>query len=147
MRFLGTVSVVVAAGLLLSACTGKSSNNGSTGNSAQTASAAGVPSGVPIYPGAVSQGSASADGGANADGGSVQTAVMTTSDSFDKVYAFYQKNLPAAMEMMHTSTPPTPGAAFLVADPNDKGHSTTVVIATGTDGKVTISIQTAQSSR
>ena len=73
--------------------------------------------------------------------------VLTTSDPFDKVYAFYQKSLPGAMEMMHTSTPPTPGAAFVVTDPNNKEHSTTVVISTATDGKVTISIQTSQSNQ
>ena len=162
MRFLGMASALVATLALFTACAGKSSDNNSTDNSAQpgasssampaesaapAGSPAAAPSGVPIYPGAVTQGSASYNGGANANGGSVQTAVMTTNDSFDKVYAFYQKNLPAAMEMMHTSTPPTPGAAFVVADPNNKGHTTTVVIATGADGKVTISIQTAQGSQ
>jgi hypothetical protein len=107
---------------------------------------AGAP-GVPVYPGAASQASASYSGGSGANSASVKAAVYTTTDSFDKVYAFYQKSLPGAMEMMHTSTPPTPGAAFVVADPNNKGHATTVVVSTGTDGKVTISIQASQSNQ
>jgi hypothetical protein len=137
-----------STGAMNEATPGAMNAAGPTATAAGASSAAPQgPSNVPIYPGAVTQGSASYNGGAGSSGGSVQTAVMTTTDSFDKVYAFYQKNLPTAMEMMHTSTPPTPGAAFVVADPNDKGHATTVVIATGTDGKVTISIQTAQSNR
>jgi hypothetical protein len=103
--------------------------------------------GVPVYPGAASQAAASYSGGSGSNTSSVKAAVYTTTDSFDKVYAFYQKSLPGAMEMMHTSTPPTPGAAFVVADPNNKGHATTVVVSTGTDGKVTISIQASQTNQ
>jgi hypothetical protein len=115
------------------------------GTPAADANAGGT--GVPIYPGAASQAAASYNGGSGSSAASVKAAVYTTTDSFDKVYAFYQKSLPGAMEMMQTSTPPTPGAAFVVADPNNKGHATTVVVSTGTDGKVTISIQASQSNQ
>jgi hypothetical protein len=170
------VFVLLGLTLATAACSNKSASNSSdqsnaTATSAATAAAsaepaasdagsaqgaaAGTPAadtnagavGVPVYPGAASQASASYSGGNGANGSSVKAAVYTTTDSFDKVYAFYQKSLPGAMEMMHTSAPPTPGAAFVVADPNNKGHATTVVVSTGTDGKVTISIQSSQSNQ
>jgi hypothetical protein len=160
------VFVLLSVTLATAACSSKSASNASgqtsaAATSAATATASAEPveagspaaetnagdTGVPVYPGAASQASASYSGGNGANGSSVKAAVYTTTDSFDKVYAFYQKSLPNAMEMMHTSTPPTPGAAFVVTDPNNKGHATTVVVSTGSDGKVTISIQATQSSQ
>ncbi len=160
------VFVLLSVTLATAACSSKSASNSSdqtnaAATSAATATASAEPAGtgspaadtnaggtgVPVYPGAASQASASYSGGNGANGSSVKAAVYTTTDSFDKVYAFYQKSLPNAMEMMHTSTPPTPGAAFVVTDPNNKGHATTVVVSTGSDGKVTISIQATQSNQ
>jgi hypothetical protein len=165
------VFVLLSVTLATAACSSKSASNSSDQSNAAATSAAttaasaepgsaepaaaGTPAAdtnaggtaVPVYPGAASQASASYSGGSGSNASSVKAAVYTTSDSFDKVYAFYQKSLPGAMEMMHTSTPPTPGAAFVVADPNNKGHATTVVVSTGTDGKVTISIQASQSNQ
>jgi hypothetical protein len=170
------VFVLLSVTLATAACSSKSASNSSDQSNAAATSAAttaasaepgssespssepamaGTPAadtneggtGVPVYPGAASQASASYSGGSGSNASSVKAAVYTTTDSFDKVYAFYQKSLPGAMEMMHTSTPPTPGAAFVVADPNNKGHATTVVVSTGTDGKVTISIQASQSNQ
>jgi hypothetical protein len=132
-----------AASMSAEATTAASAEPGAAGTPAGATNEA--PAGVPIYPGAVSQGSASFNGGSGANAGSMKTMSLTTTDSFDKVYAFYQKSLPGAMEMMHTSTPPTPGAAFVVTDPNTKVN-TTVVIAQGTDGKVNIAIETSQSN-
>jgi hypothetical protein len=169
------VFVLLSVTLATAACSSKSASNSSDQSNAGAtpaatdsasaqpessespsaeATAAGTPAadanagdtGVPVYPGAASQAAASySGGGSNAP--SVKAAVYTTTDSFDKVYAFYQKSLPNAMEMMHTSTPPTPGAAFVVTDPNNKGHATTVVVSTGSDGKGTISIQASQNNQ
>ncbi len=170
------VFVLLSVTLATAACSSKSASNSSDQTNAGATSAptespsgqaessespsagpaaAGTPAadtntgdtGVPVYPGATSQASASYSGGNGASGSSVKAAVYTTTDSFDKVYAFYQKSLPNATEMMHTSTPPTPGAAFIVTDPNNKGHATTVVVGTGSDGKVTITIQATQNSQ
>jgi hypothetical protein len=90
---------------------------------------------VPVYPGAATQTS----GAYNAGGGAaVQAVVLSTDDSFDKVYAWYQQRLSNATSTVHISTPPTPSATFMIAAPDNKGM-TTVVIQTS-NGKTTISI-------
>jgi hypothetical protein len=50
---------------------------------------------------------------------------MTTDDSFDKVYTWYQKNMPAGSEKSHT-TSPVQMAVFMVGDPGTGQKSVTI---------------------
>jgi hypothetical protein len=62
--------------------------------------------------------------------------VMTTADSFDKVYAWYQKNMPAGSEKAHTTTP-VQSAVFMLGEPGKDQKSVTISVA---GGKTMISI-------
>jgi hypothetical protein len=75
----------------------------SRGSSARNAAAESVPSAAPVYPGA----------------GAVSGSAYSTSDSFDTVYAFYDKSLPAGSERSHV-TAPQETAVFLVGSGNDQ---------------------------
>lgn len=143
-----TLSLAILTALALTACAGKSSSNSSQETSAESTAAAGATDSgamaspgvspaattaaaqtgdIPNYPGATASYSATS-------GGSTGT-VMTTDDSFDKVYAWYQQHLPAGSEKLHT-TAPVQSAAFSVGPSNDLS----TITITATDGKTTISI-------
>jgi hypothetical protein len=62
-----------------------------------------VPSAAPVYPGA----------------GAISGSAYSTSDSFDTVYAFYNKSLPPGSERSHV-TAPQETAVFLVGSGNDR---------------------------
>jgi hypothetical protein len=91
-----------AVALLLAAAVGCShgSSNSSAAHAPFTQSA---PSAAPVYPGA----------------GAVSGSAYSTSDSFDAVYAFYNKNLPPGSEQSHI-TAPQETAVFLVGSGNDQ---------------------------
>ena len=125
MRYL-SLSLVIAALFTMTACQGKSSDNSSDQSSAtataaatDSSGAAAAPSassdtgGIPSYPGATTQ----AAGSSNSMGKSASGSVMTTDNSFDKVYAWYQKNMPAGSEKSHT-TAPMQMAVFTLGDPS-----------------------------
>jgi hypothetical protein len=76
------------------------SHGSSARNAAMPVSA---PSAAPVYPGA----------------GAVSGSAYSTSDSFDTVYAFYNKSLPAGSERSHI-TAPQETAVFLVGSGNDQ---------------------------
>lgn len=137
MRFLNMSLVVVAAAVAITACAKSNEQNqsnasataaatsaattaGSTANAAATTAAAGE---VPSYPSAVTQASGS---GSNM-GTSATGTVMTTDDSFDKVYAWYQKNMPAGSEKSHV-TSPIETAVFTVGDPSSGQTSVTITV-------------------
>jgi hypothetical protein len=145
MRFL-KMSLVLVAALAITACASKSSSNdqsqssadataaasaaattdnggATTDNSAATTAPAG---GAPAYPGAVTQ----ASGSNTSMGQSAAGTVMTTDDSFDKVYAWYQKNMPAGSEKSHV-TSPVETAVFTVGDPGKDQTSVTISVTGG----------------
>jgi hypothetical protein len=70
-----------------------------------------------------------------AAGGSAAGTVMTTDDSFDKVYAWYQQHMPGGSEKSHI-TAPIQSAVFQVGDPSDQ----TSVTLTTSGGKTMITI-------
>lgn len=78
--------------------------SGCTHGSAQTASQS-APSAAPVYPGAAVE---AASGSA-----------YSTNDSFDTVYTYYKKNLPAGSERSHV-TSPQEMAVFLIGTGNDR---------------------------
>jgi hypothetical protein len=88
---------------------------------------------IPSYPGAKTEAA-----GSNAMSGSGMASgkVLTTTDSFDKVYAWYQKNLPAGSEKSHTDAPVKTAAFIIGADSKDQK---TVSITTN-GGKTMITI-------
>ena len=148
MRFLSTSLLVVAALFAITACSSKTSSSSSTDQSnaaattaaseaaspeasaaATTAAAAGE---VPSYPGATTQ----ASGSSSNMGESAAGKVMTTDDSFAKVYAWYQKNMPAGSERSHV-TAPVESAVFTIGEP---GQGQTSVTITTQGGKTMISV-------
>jgi len=62
--------------------------------------------------------------------------VMTTDDSFDKVYTWYQQNMPAGSEKSHV-TAPVESAVFTMGQP---GQAQTSVTLTTSGGKTMITI-------
>ena len=152
MRYLA-LSLVVAALLAATACAGKSSSNSSDQSSssdqtattapmsasteaateapteASTTTAAGS---IPSYPGATSEASGSTDSMGKSESGSV----MSTDDSFDKVYAWYQQHLPAGSEKVHTESPQ--GAVFTVG--NASGGTMQSVSISVSQGRTVITV-------
>ncbi|MBV8344817.1 MAG: hypothetical protein JO190_07465 [Candidatus Eremiobacteraeota bacterium] len=146
MRFLTPSLIIVAALVAVTACNSKSSSSSSdqsnasattaaatsaagTTSAAATSSAAGE---VPAYPGAVTQ----ASGSSSNMGSSAAGQVMTTDDSFDKVYTWYQQNMPAGSEKSHV-TAPVESAVFMVGQP---GQGQTSVTLTTSGGKTMITV-------
>ena len=156
MRILKLSLAVIMALVAVTACNGKSSSSSdnqssaaaspgaeasaaapaSAANAAAPASAANAAGNVPSYPGAVTQASGSSSGAM----GSAAGTVLSTDDSFDKVYAWYQQNLPAGSEKSHT-TSPVESAVFTLGTPGQGG--TTVTISTS-GGKTLITIGKVQ---
>jgi hypothetical protein len=153
MRLPTYALVAVMAIVAATGCSGKNSNDNSSStdasataaaaagdaaaspSSAMTATAASdAASGdVPSYPGATVQVS-----GTTGSAGSGQTAtgkVLSTTDSFDDVYKWYQKNLPAGSEKAHITTP-IESAAFTIGS----GKNVTSVSISTASGKTMITI-------
>jgi hypothetical protein len=144
MRFLKMSLVVVAAALAITACASKSSSNDQSQSSADasaaaspadnTATTAASPAAAgeaPAYPGATTE----ASGSSSNMGQSSAGTVMTSDDSFDKVYAWYQKNMPSGSEKSHT-TAPIESAVFMVGDPGSGQTSVTITVS-GTKTMIT----------
>lgn len=153
MRFLMTTFAVAAVLMTVTACNSKSSSNSSDQTTTEASAAASPadtgmgmgtespspaatttagPGDAPLYPGAVSQASGSS-------GNSMGTAagqVLSTDDSFDKVYTWYQQNMPAGSEKTHV-TAPVPSAVFTIGDPS-KGQTSVTLSTSG--GKTMITI-------
>jgi hypothetical protein len=151
MRLFFTSLAVVVALLTVAACNGKTSDNTSTEASAAAspaesgapaestapeASASSAAGTIPTYPGAVTQ----ASGSSNNMMGSAAGSVMSTDDSFDKVYAWYQQNMPAGSEKSHV-TAPVESAVFTVGEP---GSGQTSVTITTSGGKTMITVATVK---
>jgi hypothetical protein len=141
MRYLG-LSFIIAALLTMTACSSKSSSNSSDQSNAAASSAAESPGAaatsavaageIPNYPGAATQ----ASGSSNNMGQSASGSVMTTDDSFDKVYAWYQQNTPAGSEKSHT-TSPIQTAVFMIGDPS-RGQKSVTITTQGDKTMITI---------
>ncbi len=157
MRLLTTSLMAVLAALAITACSGGSSSSSSasdqsdntaasaasdnsasssaTDTSASSSDASMAATGdIPSYPGATTEaaGSSSSMGMAKSAAGKV----MTTADSFDKVYAWYQKNMPAGSEKAHTTTP-VETAVFMMGEAGKDQKSVTITVS---GGKTMISI-------
>jgi uncharacterized protein RhaS with RHS repeats len=135
MRFLSIPLLALAAALVITGCNGKSSSNSSdqTNASATAAAGAAAPAGagastdtsdqVPTYPGATTQAAGSSSGMAGAT--SAAAKVLSTDDSFDKVYAWYQQHMPAGSEKTHM-TSPVNSAVFMIGEASKDQQSVTI---------------------
>jgi hypothetical protein len=145
MRYLPLIAVVLLA---VTACSSQSSNGSGQSSSDQSNAAAGstrdaastkdASAGeIPDYPGAATE---AASTGSNM-GESASGKVMTTGDSFDKVYSWYQKNMPAGSEKSHTESP-IEAAVFMIGDLSSGQKSVTI---TTQGGKTMITIASVKS--
>jgi hypothetical protein len=147
MRFLTTSMMALVVALAITGCSGSSNSadnsatsaaadNSATSsaadNSAATtasdsASAANATGEIPSYPGAKTEAA-----GSNAMSGSGTAAgkVLSTTDDFDKVYGWYQKNMPAGSEKSHMDTP-IKSAVFMTGEAGKDQQSVTITTANG----------------
>jgi hypothetical protein len=134
MRFFNTSLVALAVALAITGCGGgkSSSSNSGSDQSAAAASAAPAVNEIPAYPGAVTQASGS---GSNM-GTTAAGKVMSTGDSFDKVYGWYQQKLPAGSEKSHVDAP-VQSAVFTIGEVGS-GQSSVTITTQG--GKTVITI-------
>jgi len=106
-----------------------SSSDNSAANTAAADTSAATKTGgeLPSYPGAKTEAA-----GSNAMGGSGMAAgkVLSTADSFDKVYAWYQKNMPAGSEKSHMDSP-VKSAVFMTGEAGKDQQSVTISTANG----------------
>jgi len=141
MRLLSMPLVALAVALAITGCGGgksSSSDSGSgtasTSTSSKTSSdtAGKAVSEIPEYPGAETQ---AAGSGSNM-GTDAAGKVMSTSDSFDKVYGWYQQKLPSGSERSHVDSP-IQSAVFTIGE-TSTGQSSVTLTAQG--GKTMITI-------
>ena len=148
MRLSG-LCLVVAFGLVMAGCSNKN-NSAQTNTTATEAPAAaastapvtnkgttasGTMTQLPEYPGATKM--ASGASGMSMGGGTAAGTVLTTSDSFDKVYKWYQSKLPAGSEKAHMTTAVGETAAFTIGELG-KDQQTVSIHAVG--GKTMITL-------
>jgi len=144
---LSTSLLIAAAVLAITACNSKSSSSSSADQSTAAATAAATEAGspeasaaattaaaggVPTYPGAVTQASGSSS---NLTGGATGE-VLSTDDSFDKVYSWYQQNLPAGSEKSHV-TAPVQTAVFTIGEAA-QGQTSVTLTTQGSKTIITI---------
>jgi len=90
---------------------------------------------VPVYPGASSE-----SGGLSVQSkeGNQQIAMLTTSDSFDKVYDWYKNHMPAGSEKLHMTSGGSSVAQFAIGAESDRNFKS--VMITEATGKTAIQI-------
>ena len=143
MRLSG-LCLVVAFGLAMAGCSGKNNNAQQTNTTATEAPAAaaastapttnkgttatGTMTQLPEYPGATKMASGASG---MSMGGTAAGTVLSTSDSFDKVYKWYQSKLPAGSEKSHMTTAVGQTAAFTIGELGKDQQSVTIHAAGG----------------
>jgi len=143
MRFYSMPLVALAVALAITGCGGgKSSSSGSgsdrasasTSDTTTTSSDSGTKavSEIPEYPGAETQ---AAGSGSNM-GTDAAGKVMSTGDSFEKVYGWYQQKLPSGSERSHVDSP-VQSAVFTIGE-TSTGQSSVTLTTQG--GKTMITI-------
>ena len=154
MRFLGMSLVLVAAMLTITACTSKSSSSSDQSSATATTEASAAADAqaspedtsgteasaapttaaneIPTYPGATTQ----ASGSSSNMSGSAAGSVMSSDDSFDKVYTWYQQHMPAGSEKSHM-TSPVQSAVFTVGDPGS-GQTSVTIATQGSKTMITV---------
>ena len=82
--------------------------------------------GIPVYPGATTT-----EGGMSGTTaqGSGEIVALSTTDSFDKVYAWYEAHLPAGSQTMHMANGASSVAAFRIGKETDKEARSVMISA------------------
>jgi hypothetical protein len=137
MRFVQTSLVAFSIALVITGCSSKSPSSSDTSGDQTAAAASSAPaskagSDIPSYPGAATQ----AAGSSSNMGTSAAGKVLSTGDSFDKVYGWYQQNMPAGSEKSHVDSP-VQSAVFMIGD-TSTGQSSVTLTTQG--GKTMITI-------
>lgn len=96
---------------------------------------------LPLYPGANQ--SENTGYSATTKEGTGAMALLTTTDSFDKVYAWYQKHMPAGSEQVHVSSGTGSMAVFQIGKASDKLQKAVTITA----GKDSTSIMLSNGSK
>lgn len=133
LALVGVVALAACSGKSTESSSSTSSSSSSMTTSATTAPSSAASSEIPTYPGATQEASGSSSGAG------VTTAsgtVLSTPDSFDKVYRWYQSNMPAGSEKSHTAVAGMESAVFWVGNAGDQ-RSVTI---TTSGGKTMITI-------
>lgn len=91
--------------------------------------------GLPVYPGAIQNSGGISEQSAQ---GNSQMVVMTTPDSFDKVYNFYKAQMPAGSERMHIAAGSQAVAQFAIPAASNKNMKS--IMITADNGKTTIEL-------
>jgi hypothetical protein len=91
--------------------------------------------GLPVYPASTAD---TAGYAANTAQGNGQVDMLTTTDPFDKVYAWYQGHMPAGTEKMHMTAGGTDEAMFQIGADTDKIQK--IVTITSSQGKTMIEL-------
>jgi hypothetical protein len=148
MRFLTTSMMALVVAVAITGCSGSSnsadnsatsaaadnsatssasSDNSAASTASDQSSAATASGDIPSYPGAKTEAA-----GSNAMSGSGMAAgkVLSTTDAFDKVYGWYQKNMPAGSEKSHMDTP-VKSAVFMTGEAGKDQQSVTITTANG----------------
>ena len=148
MRFLTTSMMALVVAVAITGCSGSSnsadnsatsaaadnsatssasSDNSAASTAGDQTSAAKATGEIPSYPGATTEAA-----GSNAMSGSGMAAgkVLSTTDDFDKVYGWYQKNMPAGSEKSHMDTP-IKSAVFMTGEAGKDQQSVTITTANG----------------
>lgn len=96
--------------------------------------------GLPIYPGA----SAKQSGGLSTQSktGSAQIIVMTTPDSFDKVYAWYKGQMPGGSEQMHINSGTGSMASFVIGKTGAKEQKSVMITSEKDKTSIMLSVGT-----
>lgn len=142
MRFFSMPLAALAVVLAVTGCGGgKSASSesdavrsaGTSSASSSTSDSAGkAVSEIPAYPGAETQ----AAGSSSNMGTDAAGKVMSTADSFDKVYGWYEKQMPAGSERSHIDAP-VQSAVFTIGEASS-GQSSVTLTTQG--GKTMITI-------
>lgn len=96
--------------------------------------------GLPVYPGANSADNAGY--AATTKEGTGQVAMLTTADSFDKVYAWYKQQMPAGSEQMHMTSSGGSVAAFQIGKDTDATKKVVTITSSQDKTSIMLSSQT-----
>ena len=96
--------------------------------------------GLPLYPGATPNANGSLS--TETKEGKNQLITMQSTDSFDKVYAFYKDKMPAGSEKAHMSVAGNQMASFQVGTSTDKEQKTVSITTSGDKTDITLMVGT-----
>lgn len=135
MRYLCSPLVALAVALAVAGCAGGKSSSDSSADQSSTTTASSATSApadatsqgeIPSYPGAATQ---AAGSGSNM-GTTATGKVLSTGDSFDKVYSWYQQKMPSGSEKSHVDSP-VQSAVFMIGDTSTGQSSVTLTTQSG----------------